>query len=83
MTHRLPGRALIYGYDAPHAFELLHWQSQHANITLHRLAEQITADFTALIDDETLPTRTMYDQLLLNIHTRTTPNPEEALHDAH
>jgi hypothetical protein len=23
----------------------------------------------------------MYDRLLLNIHIRTTPNPEEALHD--
>jgi PAS domain S-box-containing protein len=60
---------LIYGYDALHAFELLRWQSQHTNITLHRLAEQITVDFTALTDDEMLPTRTMYDMLLLNIHT--------------
>jgi PAS domain S-box-containing protein len=74
---------LIYGYDALHTFELLRWQSQHTNIALHRLAEQITVDFTALTDDEMLPTRTMYDTLLLNIHTRTTPNPEEALHDAY
>jgi PAS domain S-box-containing protein len=61
---------LIYGIDASHAFELLVWQSQHTNIKLRRLAEQITTDFAALTDADTLPTRTIYDRLLLNMHTR-------------
>jgi PAS domain S-box-containing protein len=65
---------LIYGIDAAHAFELLRWQSEQTNITLRRLAEQVTADFAALTDADTLPSRTMYDKLLLNIHTRITPD---------
>jgi ANTAR domain/PAS fold len=64
---------LIYGIDASHAFELLRWESQQANVKLRRLAEQITADFAALTDSDMLPTRAMYDKLLLNIHTRMNP----------
>jgi len=64
---------LICGIDASCPFDLLVWQSQHANVKLRRLAEQITADFAALTDGDTLPTRTMYDSLLLNIPCRITP----------
>jgi ANTAR domain len=74
---------LIYGIDASHAFDLLRWQSQHTNIKLRRLAEQITADFAALTDADTLPTRTMYDRLLLNIHTRITADTDGDPRDAH
>jgi PAS domain S-box-containing protein len=61
---------LVYGIDAPHAFDLLRWLSQHANVKLRRLAEQIIVDFAALTDGDTLPSRAMYDKLLLVMGTR-------------
>lgn len=57
---------LIYGIDADNAFELLAWLSQHTNVKLGPLAEQITTDFKARKHGETLP----YDNLLLTAHTR-------------
>jgi PAS domain S-box-containing protein len=72
---------LIYGIDAPHAFDLLRWLSQHTNVKLRRLAEQITVDFAALTDGDTLPSRTMYDKLLLVVGTRITADTRSH-HDA-
>ena len=63
---------LIYGIDAPRAFDLLRWLSQHTNVKLRRLAEQIVVDFAALTDGDTLPSRTRYDKLLVVIGTRIT-----------
>ena len=63
---------LIYGIDAPRAFDFLRWLSQHTNVKLRRVAKQITVDFAALTDGDTLPSRTRYDQLLVVIGTRIT-----------
>jgi hypothetical protein len=61
---------LIYGIDGPAAFELLKWRSQEANVKLRVLAKQIAADFLALSGRETLPPRSVYDNILLTAHLR-------------
>jgi PAS domain S-box-containing protein len=60
---------LIYGIDAASAFDLLRWRSQHTNVKLRALAEQILSDFLAL-DPERRPPRPIYDQLLITAHER-------------
>jgi hypothetical protein len=61
---------LIYRIDADNAFELFRWRSQEANVKLRSLAEQLASDFLALSYDDTLPTRSTFDQLLLTAHLR-------------
>lgn len=61
---------LIYRIDADAAFELLRWRSQESNVKLRALAEQLLSDFAALIYDETLPSRPIFDHLLLTAHQR-------------
>jgi hypothetical protein len=56
--------------DADTAFELLRWRSQETNVKLRVLAEQLAADFRALDYEQTLPPRSMYDQLLLTAQLR-------------
>jgi PAS domain S-box-containing protein len=60
----------IYGIDAVAAFDLLKWRSQETNFKLRPLAEQIVADFSVVAHDETLPARSVYDNLLLTAQDR-------------
>jgi hypothetical protein len=61
---------VVYRIDADSAFELLKWRSQESNVKLRLLAEQVVKDFLAPSYDEVLPTRTVYDGLLLTAHLR-------------
>jgi hypothetical protein len=61
---------LIYGMDAPAAFEVLKWRSQETNTKLRLLARQVAADFVALSGGRELPPRSAYDTLLLTAHLR-------------
>jgi hypothetical protein len=65
---------MVYRIDADAAFDLLKWRSQEANIKLRALAEQLLSDFRALNYDDTLPERSMFDQLLLTAHNRVRPD---------
>jgi hypothetical protein len=65
---------LIYHIDDQHAFELLRWRSQLANTKLRALAEQLRDDIAQIDYDEMLPTRPIFDQLLLTAHKRIEPN---------
>jgi hypothetical protein len=66
---------LIYRIDDQHAFELLRWRSQLANTKLRALAHQLREDIAMIDYDETLPTRSVFDQLLLTTHERIKPDP--------
>ena len=61
---------VVYGIDAEAAFDLLRWRSQETNTKLRPLAEQIVADFASLDYSETLPSRVVFDRLLLTAHRR-------------
>lgn len=61
---------LIYRVDAERAFEILRWRSGTTNTKLRLLAEQILIDVRALNYGEHLPTRSVYDHVLLTAHTR-------------
>jgi len=61
---------LIYRIPAQSAFELLKWRSQESNVKLRLLAEQIVKDFLELTYDDVLPSRVVYDGLLLTAHLR-------------
>jgi hypothetical protein len=63
---------LVYRIDAERAFEILRWRSQLTNTKLLSLAHQLLEDFAAIERLEDLPTRTVFDELLLTAHTRTT-----------
>jgi hypothetical protein len=64
---------MVHRIDADAAFDLLKWRSQEANIKLRALAEQLLSDFRALHYEDTLPARSMFDQLLLTAHYRVRP----------
>ena len=64
---------LIYRLDEDAAFELLKWRSQETNTKLRLLAEQLAQDFLALDYTETLPSRVVFDRLLLTAHQRVGP----------
>lgn len=64
---------LIYRLDEDAAFELLKWRSQETNVKLRLLAEQLARDFLALDYSETLPSRVVFDRLLLTAHQRIRP----------
>jgi hypothetical protein len=61
---------MTYGIDANTAFDLLRWRSQQTNAKLRPLAEQLVADFVAVGGGESLPLRSVYDNLLLTAHDR-------------
>jgi len=60
---------LIYRISADSAFELLKWRSQETNTKLRLLAQQIVRDFAESTHDE-IPSREVYDRLLLTAHQR-------------
>lgn len=60
----------IYGVGPDTAFEILKWRSQESGVKLRRLAEQVTADFTAAAENVTHPQQRVYDNLLLTAHFR-------------
>jgi hypothetical protein len=59
---------VVYGIDAPTAFEMLKWRSQHTNVKLRLVAEQIAAGFIELRQRETNPPRSAYDNIVLTAH---------------
>jgi len=61
---------LVYSIDADAAFDLLRWRSQESNVKLRDLAQQITVDFLGVPHNGTLPTRSVYDELLMTVHLR-------------
>jgi hypothetical protein len=61
---------LVYRVNAEAAFDLLRWRSQETNIKLRVLAEQLLADVRGLRCGETVPTRAMFDQVLMTVHQR-------------
>jgi PAS domain S-box-containing protein len=61
----------VYRIDADAAFELLRWRSQECNVKLRSLAEQLLEDVRTLTHDEdSLPSRAAFDELLLTAHQR-------------
>ena len=61
---------VVYGIESNAAFDLLRWRSQEANIKLRVLAEQVVADFVALSQSDSSPSRAAYDNLLLTADRR-------------
>lgn len=60
---------LVYGISDGHAFELLRWRSQEANVKLRHFAQQLVAEFIAAsCDDHRLSGQ--YDHILLTAHRR-------------
>ena len=64
---------VVYGTDADAAFELLRWHSQHHNVKLRVVAEQVVADFSRAAQQGRALDRRTYDALLATLHTRTEP----------
>jgi hypothetical protein len=64
---------VVYGADADAAFDVLRWQSQHHNVKLRVVAEQVVADFSRASQQSTAVNRRTYDALLASLHTRTEP----------
>jgi fructose-specific component phosphotransferase system IIB-like protein len=70
----------VYRIQADAAFELLRWRSQASNVKLRALAEQVLVDVRTLTHDEdSLPSRPAFDQLLLTAHDRINANAEGEL----
>lgn len=64
----------IYGIDADKAFELLRTQSQHHNVKLRVLAEQILTELRQLPDPTSDASRRLAaDGVLLTAHQRVVP----------
>ncbi len=61
---------VVYGIDSEAAFDLLRWRSQDANVKLRLLADQVVADFLALAQSESAPSRAAFDNLLLTADRR-------------
>lgn len=64
---------LVYRVSDDTAFGILRWRSQETNTKVRLLAEQLLDDFTSLDYDETLPSRSTFDDLLLTAHLRIAP----------
>ncbi|WP_431232938.1 PAS and ANTAR domain-containing protein [Mycolicibacterium psychrotolerans] len=67
---------VVYGIESDAAFDLLRWRSQEANIKLRLLAEQVVADFVALSQSDSSPSRAAYDNLLLTADRRLETPPQ-------
>lgn len=61
---------VVYGIDADAAFQLLRWQSQHHNVKLRLIAEQIERDFIDASTRRPSMDRRTYDELLVTAYTR-------------
>ena len=61
---------LLQGVDDEAAFDMLRARSQHTNIKLRTLAEQLVSDYRALGNGEALPPRSVYDRALMTVHER-------------
>jgi hypothetical protein len=68
---------LVYGLDAPAAFDLLKWRSQESNIKLRRLAQQLVEDFRA-VPDKAVGSRSAFDHVLLTGDVRVVGDGDEA-----
>jgi ANTAR domain len=55
---------LLYGVDDQAAFDMLRARSQNTNITVRTLAEQLLADYRALVNEEALY------EALMSVHER-------------
>ena len=64
---------VVYGADVDAAFDLLRWQSQHHNVKLRVVAEQVVTDFSRAARQSPTVDRRTYDALLASLHTRTEP----------
>ncbi|WP_284225927.1 ANTAR domain-containing protein [Mycobacterium antarcticum] len=62
---------MVYGIDEDTAFGLLRWQSQHHNVKLRLMAEQVRTDFTEASRVRPAVDRRTYDELFVTAHTRT------------
>ena len=60
----------IYGVDGDTAFQMLRAQSQHHNVKLRLLAEQVVKDLVALSDPTSMERRVKFDELLTTAHQR-------------
>ena len=61
---------LTYGIDADAAFALLRHQSQHHNVRLRLIAEQITKDLLALAASTSPASRLGVEGVLRTVHQR-------------
>ena len=61
---------LAYRIDERQAFNLLKWRSHETKVKLRALAVQLVADLAELDHDDTLPSRSSIDRLLLTAHLR-------------
>jgi hypothetical protein len=59
----------VFGVDAEAAFQVLRWQSQHHNVKLRALAEQIARDLLAMSRRPPVD-RAAYDNVVLTAYTR-------------
>jgi hypothetical protein len=60
----------IFGIDTDEAFEVLRMQSQHHNVKLRALAEQITRDLVAASRQRLPVDRVLFDNLVHTAYTR-------------
>jgi hypothetical protein len=69
---------LVYGLDAPAAFDLLKWRSQESNIKLRRLAQQLVEDFRD-VRDKAIGSQSAFDHVLLTGDVRVVGDGDEAV----
>ena len=62
---------VVYGIDEDAAFGLLRWQSQHHNVKLRLMAEQVRKDFAEASRRRPTEHRRTFDELFVTAHTRT------------
>jgi hypothetical protein len=60
----------IYGVDADEAFAMLRWESQHRNVKLRLLAEQISKDLEELSKSQATGRRLSSNSVLFAAHQR-------------
>ena len=60
----------IYGVDADEAFAMLRWESQHRNVKLRLLAEQICRDLQQLSESQPAGRRLSSHSVLFAAHQR-------------
>jgi serine phosphatase RsbU (regulator of sigma subunit) len=61
---------LVFGIDAEAAFQMLRWQSQHHNVKLRALAEQVGRDLVAATRHRPRNDRAAFDHLVHTAYTR-------------